>query len=323
MQKKRMLGKVKFRFRFALAVLFICAICVCLSSCKPDTKSLNLQWENFTAPYRHFVDMGSYKMHYIDIGQGHPVIMIHGFADSTYCWHANAKPLLDAGMRVIMIDNPGLGRSEIPPENFKMTLENLSSQTIRLADKLKLDRFSVVGSSMGGGIGLYLLVHHPDRIEKAVLLDPACYHTKKPAMLSLFENEFIVNAAKHIVSPTVIKLSLKDCYFDDNKVTDTLVAEYSRPLAKKGYVELLSRLLNQYPSKIAEQTILRYGDIRSPVLIIWGESDKWLSPSFGPRLQKTIPGSKLVTIANSGHLPHQEQHEVVNPLLVGFLSTAK
>ena len=323
MNKNRSRGKARQGAGFSFVILFTLIVCLLLSSCKVDPNTLNRQWEVFTAPHRHFVDMDSYKMHYIDIGQGFPVIMIHGFADSTYCWHANAKPLLDAGFRVIMIDNPGLGRSDIPPDSFKMTLENLSAQTIRLADKLKLEQFSVVGSSMGGGIGLYLMVHNPDRVKKAILLDPACYLTDKPQLLTLFQNKYLQKAAEHVVGPSTIKIALRDCYYDDSKVTGTMVAEYSRPLKKKGYVNLLSRLLTEFPSKAAERTVPLYKKISTPVLIIWGDSDRWLSPSLGRRLNKDIPGSKLITIAESGHLPHQEQYHTVNPLLVGFLLAKK
>ena len=63
----------------------------------------------------------------IDIGQGEPVVMVHGMMLSAYSWRNNIHALLDAGLRVILIDLPGHGQTDIPPEPYPYTIEQISS----------------------------------------------------------------------------------------------------------------------------------------------------------------------------------------------------
>jgi len=110
-------------------------------------------------------------------GSGPAVLMVHGFADSTYCWHKNVKPLMDEGFRVVLVDQPGLGRSDIPPEGYVFSVAAQASAVLRVADALNLTAFHIVGSSMGGGISLYMSIYHPERIQKAKQQNPWFYTT--------------------------------------------------------------------------------------------------------------------------------------------------
>ena len=286
------------------------------ASCKVEGGPSDVSWNEFIAPYSHWVQMDGYKMHYVDIGRGPAVMLIHGYADSTYCWHENVLPLLDAGLRVILVDNPGLGRSQRPPEDFVLSAENLSEEVLKLADKLDLKKFSVVGNSMGGGISIHLSLFYPERIDRAVLVDPACFPQKKAGMLQLIG----LPGSNLVMGKWAIAQALKQVYYDANLVDEMLINEYARPMADPAYKEYLVKLLDQYPSPAAMQMYRRYGEIKRPTLIIWGDHDRWVPPSFGPRLQKSIPGSRLIMVKNAGHIPNQERPEIVNPILVSFLT---
>jgi pimeloyl-ACP methyl ester carboxylesterase len=72
------------------------------------------KWNTFVTPHRKTMDMGNYTIHYIDIGQGEPVVMLHGMTLSTYSWRNNVQALLDAGFRVILVALPGHGQTDIP-----------------------------------------------------------------------------------------------------------------------------------------------------------------------------------------------------------------
>ena len=311
---KANLGMLGF-FPFLILFLFT------FSACKVNGNPADIGWNDMVAPYRHMVDMDGYRMSVIDMGKGEPVIMIHGFADSTYCWHNNAKALNDAGFRTILIDYPGFGQSTIPPDDFIFSVENLGKEIIALADKLKLEKFSVIGSSMGGGISLYLAGNYPHRIIKAVPIDPACYTMKPPPLLALLSDDNFGYQAEPFISKATVKVALRQCYRDKSKVTNTFVDEYARPLSKPGYIRAMIRLLREYESPKAHSMIQKYDEISRPVMIIWGDKDQWVPPKFGPRLNKDIPGSKLYMIKNAGHLPHQEQPEVVNPIFIKFLKS--
>jgi len=278
-------------------------------------------WNEYVAADRHEADVGGYKLHYIDVGRGEPVVMIHGYADSSYTWHRNVRELAEAGFRVIAVDQPGLGRSEIPPEPFTFAMENMAREILDLTDRLGLQTFHVVGSSMGGGIALFLAARYPERIRKVAVFDPACYpmHNSELAVLSRREGtrQFVADIAGRWAG----WYALREVYDDDAKVTAALVDEYARPLNKPGYRRLLARLLAEYFSRTFSRMGDEYPSIEAPVLIVWGVQDKWVDPAFADRLHLAIPGSQLLMVDHCGHLPHQEQPEIVNPRLLEFLKT--
>jgi 2-hydroxy-6-oxonona-2,4-dienedioate hydrolase len=301
--------------RRGLVVLCLVALVFCAVSCKIDGKPADLVWSEKVAAHRNTIDMEQYTMQYIVLGKGEPVMLIHGFSDSSYCWHNNVDALLEAGFQLILVDQPGMGQSTIPPKDFPLTAENLGKQIIKLADHLKLGTFSVIGSSLGGGVSLYLCLEQGDRIKRAIVMDPAAFPQKKTGLLSLMD----LHGAHLIMGRWSVKQALVEVYHKDELVSETLVDEYARPFAKEGYGRFLVRLLSEYSSPESAQMSTRYPEIETPLLILWGEKDVWIEPKNGPRLNALVEGSKLVVIENAGHIPSQERPEIVNPVMVEFL----
>lgn len=285
-----------------------------LGSCKVEDGPTDMGWDELVSSHRHWQKTDGPRMHYIDIGQGEPIVMIHGFADSTYCWHKNVRPLLDSGHRLILVDLPGLGQSDLPSEDMTLTAMNLGDKVIELIDQLEIENFSLIGSSMGGAISLWISYRLPERVTRTVLFDPACYWQKKSGFLSLID----LPGAAQVMGRWSIELALKDVYYDGDKLTDTIVSEYARPLTKPGYSKFLVRLLEDFASPEAVKFSEKYSEIKAPTLIFWGTEDRWVTPEFGPRLNEALPDSRLEMIEKAGHLPHQERPEVVNPLLLEF-----
>jgi len=62
-------------------------------------------WNDFISPHSNLVDMGNYKMHYVDIGKGKPIVLVHGFSDSTYCWHNNIAKAINWEEELITMYN--------------------------------------------------------------------------------------------------------------------------------------------------------------------------------------------------------------------------
>lgn len=301
-----------------LAVLLACL--GLLVSCTVEGGPADQDWESFTAPHRHDLDLGGHLMRYTDIGQGPPVMMLHGFASTSYCWYLNARPLLDAGYRVILIDLPGQGQSTVPPDSFSPKVENMAASVIRLADELKLEKFAVVGASMGGGLTLYLSWRYPDRIRKAVVIDPASFDQEKPYLLGLMSNPKLGPIIAQVAGRWSVKASLLDTAYLDEAITEIYIDEFSRALAKPGFKAYMSRLLRDFFSPEFAKMVGSYEKISVPMLILWGQKDKWVPPEFGPRLHKLIPGSKFVPVEECGHMPHVETPQITNPLLIEFLA---
>jgi pimeloyl-ACP methyl ester carboxylesterase len=277
-------------------------------------------WQALVETHRHNLSRDGYTLHYIDLGKGSPVVMVHGFADSTYTWHKNVRPLLGAGLRLIMVDLPGMGRSTIPPSGFTFSVENLSREVMALVRHLKLQRFNLVGSSMGGGICLNLCFKYPSRIERTVVIDPACYLLPKFGLHSLLDLPGADYLAPKVAGRWAARFALEDVYWDTEKIDEALVEEFAKPLAGKGRVEVLTRLYEDYFSTEFQGMANGYYRLRTPLLIIWGAHDTWIPLSDGKKLHAKTPNSQLHVIDKAGHLPYQERPDAVNPLLIRFLT---
>jgi len=287
-----------------------------LSGCKKEIGRGDAAWHKMVEPHGSNVDAGGYSLKAIDMGTGQPVVMIHGFGDSAYCYHKNLQALLDWDFRVILAEHPGLGQSDIPTRPYTYSVEN-QAEAIRTAlDNLGIGRFLLVGHSMGGGIALYLATHYPQRIEKVICIDGACY---PPENMPLFVNPVALSIGKFIVGPWIVRMALNDAFYDKSKVTDAMVAEYAKPLKKPGYMNVLADLARDFFSEKFTAMTQRYENLSPPLDIFWGEHDKWLPPEFGRRLAATVGGSRLHIIKRAGHSPHQERPETFNSLLVRTL----
>lgn len=304
---------------YGFTVLSLAALT--LAGCKIRIGEGDRAWNDLTASHRRVADMGAYEMHYIDMGQGEPVVMVHGYSDSTYCWHENVRPLLDAGFRVILVDQPGLGRSGIPQKPYTFSIENQAGEVLKLLDQLHLENFNLVGSSMGGGIVLYLSLQHPDRVLRAVVIDPPCYPPPGHGLHRVLAMPGVVHVAPAFAGRWTIRSSLRDVYFNDEKVDEVLVDEYARAMNKPGFLKVLASLSGDYFSDEYKRMTEEYDRLAPPLLIIWGENDKWVPKTFGEKLHQEVSGSRYEVLKDCGHLPHQELPDIVNPILVGFLQT--
>lgn len=291
-----------------------------LSGCQTTGAPADLAWNELVAPHRHALPMEGYTLHYIDMGSGPPLMMLHGYASSGYAWNKNLMALVKAGFRVILVDLPGQGLSTVPPRSFSPKVENIAEQVISLADYLEFDTFRVTGCSMGGGITLFIAATYPERVKRAAVIDPACFDQEKPFSLKLLNNKVIGSIIVQFASRHNVENALKDTVYLDEVVTDTFVSEYARPLAKPGYKSFIGRLVREFPSERGIEITRHYDELKTPLLIIWGREDKWVPVEFGRRLNDLVPDSHLEVLDGIGHMPHLEAPEKTNELLIDFFS---
>jgi pimeloyl-ACP methyl ester carboxylesterase len=305
---------MKLPVRALLALLLPLVLVGCLA----DSKIADKPWNAYIEPYSQSFELDGYRMRYLDVGEGEPVFLIHGFSSSVYGWKKTIEPLREAGFRVIAIDLPGMGASEIPPPDISPTVEYMASAVLRLADHLSIDRFSVVGASMGGGLTLYLTWKTPERIKRAAVMDPASFEQDAPGMLGLLKVPGLGAAMAETAGWWSVNASISQIAVRPGTVDKTFIDEYARPMAKPGYQQFIRRLFLEFFSDEFAQMVISYNTISRPLLIFWGEQDPWIPPEFGERLQKLVPGSELVKVDQCGHMPHLEYPEIVNPRVIEF-----
>ncbi|MGD1996264.1 MAG: alpha/beta fold hydrolase [Anaerolineae bacterium] len=281
----------------------------------------DLEWKHFmeTKAQVRFIPFGQHRLRLVEVGAGEPLLMIHGFADSAYTWHRNLWALAQAGFRVLAYDHPGCGES-ILPSDFRFGVENMARLAVRLLDELNVGKAHLIGSSMGGGIGLYLAVHHPDRLRRVVLVAPTCHHAPLRPFISLFRCPPFAALARRLSGPWLARPILRSQYGDPALLTPPVLAQYRIAFERPEYLVACGRMLRDYWNRSFAATARRYQEIRLPLQLVWGERDIWVHPRRYALRLAAQTGAALTVIAEAGHLVHQARPQIFNETVIHFLA---
>jgi pimeloyl-ACP methyl ester carboxylesterase len=119
------------------------------------------------------------RLHYVQVGQGPDLVLIHGITGNLAVWHLQIVPVLADRFRLTTYDLRGHGKSDMPPDGYDA--DQMAQDLLELVDALELERPSLVGHSYGADIALYFAHAHPDRVERVIAIEaalPALVHAR-------------------------------------------------------------------------------------------------------------------------------------------------
>ena len=269
------------------------------------------EWNGRTLSFRNNLVLSGFNLHYIDIGEGPPVVMVHGFSDSTYTFN-NMAPFF-SGLRLVLVDQPGLGRSGIPPETYEFSIENQAKAVLALMDHLGIERFYIVGHSMGGAIALYLSFAYPERVIKAAVIAPPSYSLTGFGFMSLPGIRFF---AEQSAGKWLVELALKQVFHHERNITRAFLDESASFLEKSGYIGVLFDLFHDFFSPAFNHMTRNYDKLTTPLSVIWGRYDNWVPKTMGIRLQKEAENAVLHILDDTGHMVHLEKGKRVSRIVL-------
>jgi len=263
--------------------------------------------------------IGRVGIHFVEAGEGAPIILIHGFGASTFSFR-HTIPELARHFRVIALDLKGFGLSERPPGgDYSLTAQaRLVNEFMESTD---IPRAAVLGHSMGGEVAMRLAINHPERVERLILVDSASgREVRHRAPGSRFLRPLLpVVALFTLHSRRFRRLSLRSAVYDPAHLTPEVLDGYFRPTRIRGHLRGLGELM----ASRGNDPPLDPSAIVQPTLILWGEEDRWLPVSQGQHLHEQICGSRMVIIPKAGHLPLEERPEESNRAILKFLRIAE
>jgi pimeloyl-ACP methyl ester carboxylesterase len=252
-------------------------------------------------------------------GSGPGLLLVHGFggAQEDFADHIST---LARDYTVVTFDHRGHGASDKPADVASYSFERLRADTMQVADAAGLDRFRLLGHSMGGMVVRQLAVRHPDRVEALVMMDTS------PGPIPGFDAELMEIAAAHALEHG--KDSLREL-LEFAKSLNT--PAYERCLEERpGFAEFEAKKWDDL-SEVMWAAMVRelayQGDdldlmrtLTCPVLIIVGDQDK---PFVGVsrKMADAIPNASLVVVPDAGHSPQFENAAVWIDALTKFLAS--
>lgn len=252
-----------------------------------------------------------------------PLVMLHGGGPGASSW-SNFGPALEgfaADYRTILIDQPGFGASG-KPDVVGNYYRHAADHVLGVLDHLGIDRFHVLGNSLGGGTAMRLALEHPKRVGRLVLMGPG------GLSLNLFHadpTEGVQRLMDFGANPSreALKAFISTMVVNQDLVTDELVeerfADATAPGAQKAMASMGMSFWN--PETAEDGMLWREAHrLRHNTLLTWGREDR-VNPLDGAMVAlKLIPRAQLHVFPNCGHWAQIEAAEEFREVAVSFLN---
>ena len=257
------------------------------------------------------------RVRYGVAGSGEPLVLIHGTPFSSVVWRRIA-PHLAVHRRVFYFDLLGYGRSEMR-SGQDVSLATQSRLFTALLDHWQLAKPDVVAHDFGGCTALRTCLLDDRPYRSLALIDPVA--------LSPWGSPFVRHVREHEAAFTGLP-----AYIHEAILPAYIGGAAFRPLSErdmKRYVDpwlgelgqaAFYRQIAQMDSRYTDEIESRYGELRCPVLILWGEEDRWIPVERGRELAARIPTATLRCVPDAGHLVQEDAPEAIVAALLGFLS---
>ena len=270
----------------------------------------------------HQAEIGGKGVNYVDIGSGDgtPVVLVHGLGGQWQNWLENIPRLAQEG-RVIALDLPGFGLSEMPRDDISIPGYGRCVQA--LCEQVGIDRAHVIGNSMGGFVASEVAIQFPELVERLVLVSAAG-----------------ISSASASRAPTMTVGRIAAALASYTAAGHRWIAR--RPIARHGALLFVAR----HPSKLAPDLAWegfmkgtgkpgfadalrasleydfrdRLSEISRPTLIVWGENDTVIPVHDAQEFERLIEDSRKVVMEDTGHVSMAERPRTFNDLVIEFLS---
>jgi pimeloyl-ACP methyl ester carboxylesterase len=268
------------------------------------------------------VETNGLRFNVVDVGSGAPIILLHGFPDSSRLWRNQIPALVKAGFRCVAPDLRGFGESDKPGGVADYAMPLVLQDVTGIMDELEIERATIVGHDWGAGVGWLLASFIPERVERLVALSAGHPAGFVPPFLAQLQKSWYL-----------LFFQFRDLAEERLKRDDWLLFRewlqgapdsevYLESLSEPG---ALTAGLNWYRANVPPESfaaeIVAFPPIEVPVMGIWGSGDPYLTQELMTRSAKFVAGPwRYERFEEVGHWIPLEQPERLNQLLLEFLS---
>jgi pimeloyl-ACP methyl ester carboxylesterase len=264
-----------------------------------------------------FAESGDVKLHYVTMGDGPLLVMLHGFPDFWYTWR-DQMPALARHFQVVAVDLRGYNLSDKPQGIEHYTMDKLTDDVLAVIKHFRREKAIVLGHDWGGAIAWSFAMKYPQHLERLVILNlphpkglsRELTHNPEQQKNSQYARNFQKPDAHKALHPAMLALWVKE------------------PEARKLYIEAFQRssieaMLHYYQANYPREPYrddVTFPRVKAPVLMIHGLKDQYLLPGALNDTWKWLDSElTLVTIPEAGHFVHRDATAAVNRHLLRWL----
>ena len=283
-----------------------------------DPEWLKIDWRR----HLHRVELPGATVNYAEIGEGEPILFVHGLAGCWQNWLENL-PHFGRTHRAIALDLPGFGESPMP--SWPIGMPAYGQLIHDFCEKLGIDRVAaLVGNSMGGFVSTEAVIDQPSRFDRLVLVSAAgisfaeaIASLRGRVSLATFETAMSFLSRPHrtwLARRRGRRYAFANLVRYPNRLRPELLAELIDPGLRSPGFPAAIRSIGGYDTRH------RLTEIEIPTLVVWGMHDRIVPVEAAIGYHRLIPGSRLELFERTGHLPQLERPARFNQLLDEFLA---
>ncbi|QPJ63527.1 MAG: alpha/beta fold hydrolase [Candidatus Nitronauta litoralis] len=278
-------------------------------------------------PFRsHFLKLDSYSYHFLDEGEGDPLLMLHGNPTWSFYYRSLIRGLQHQN-RCVVPDHMGCGLSD-KPQNYPYTLETHIQNVETLVDHLSLDNITLVVHDWGGAIGMGFATRHPEKIKRLIIFNTAAFISNRiPWSIDICRNPLIgpfaiqgLNAFSRVALIRASKVSGRLA----GKVSEGYLAPYKTPedrIAQLRFVQDIPMTPDVKSYPVVQEIESSLGKFKNhPALIVWGLKDFCFTEHFLDRWKMILPNAEVQALKKAGHYVVEDAYEDIIPNMIRFLN---
>lgn len=257
-----------------------------------------------------YVESNGARIYWTEQGSGEPLLLIMGLGYPHEMWYRVA-PVLAERYHVIMFDNRGVGRSDVPPGPYPIA--TMAADARAVLDAAGIDRAHVFGVSMGGMIAQEFALQNPQRVGALVLGCTAC---GGPQATPARPEVIVALMARATMSAEEAIRVMVPYIYDDATPRERIEEDLD---LRRRTLPTAAGYLAQVQGIMAWESYSRLAQINRATLVIHGETDKLVPPENGRLIAATIPGAQLVLLPQASHIYMTDQPQASMDATLAFL----
>jgi haloalkane dehalogenase len=284
----------------------------------PDERFDGLPEFDFEPSYR---EVDGLRLAHLDVGEGRPVVFVHGEPTWSYLWRKVIPPVRDAGYRCIAPDHAGFGRSDKPTDIDWYSYDRHTELAADLIEQLDLREATVVVHDWGGPIGLRLAVEHPERIARMVIMDTGLFTGEQPMSDAWKTFRDFVERTEDLPISMLVRNACARGMDDD------VAAAYDAPFpsaeAKAGaraFPLMLPTNPEMAGAAAGKRVLEALRTDERPKLHLWADSDPIIPFKVGERFAEAINADPPEKIANASHFLQEDAGAEIGARIADWLS---
>jgi 2-hydroxy-6-oxonona-2,4-dienedioate hydrolase len=259
-------------------------------------------------PMDKYVDVDGLRLRYVEMGRGHPVLLLHGasLGSSADVFLRNLKPLADAGFRAIAFDSPGFGLSDTPADHSNAYRRDA---ILKFMDALGIAKAALVGHSQSGGPAVQIALQNPERVSHVIVLGtgsllPPADDGKGKAEAAVQQRLERRMAAQEPTIEDTRKLLEANLFHTELITPEALALRHARSVGKafEAFCARNDLAEKSPPKEPATPLWKRLVEVRQPLLLIFGKQDRAKAFERATALAAHLPQLDLHIVDGCKHL---------------------